>query len=117
MEKCYEKNKFECVVIYGRRSVGKTTLINEFTKNKKIFFTGIETNSQQNLEQFSKSILEMKGISANTVFATWEDALEEIYEMAKTEIIVSVLVPFCSNKFFVNTASSRRNGKYPVDQV
>ena len=79
MEKCYRQDKFECVVIYGRRRVGKTTLINEFVKDKKtIFFTGLDTNSQQNLEQFSKSILEMKGMSANTVFSTWEDALEQI---------------------------------------
>ena len=28
MEKCYRQDKFECVVIYGRRRVGKTTLIN-----------------------------------------------------------------------------------------
>lgn len=102
MEKCYRQDKFECVVIYGRRRVGKTTLINEFVKDKKtIFFTGLDTNSQQNLEQFSKSILEMKGISANTVFSTWEDALEQIYEMAKEERIVLVMdeYPYLANGY------------------
>lgn len=102
MEKRYQQDNFECVVIYGRRRVGKTTLINEFTKNKKtIFFTGLDTNSQQNLEQFSKSILEMKGISANTKFGTWEDAFEEVYETAKKERIVLVMdeYPYLANGY------------------
>lgn len=102
LEKRYKQDEFECVIIYGRRRVGKTTLINEFTKNKKtIFFTGLDTNSSQNLEQFSKSILEIKGISANTVFATWEDAFEEVYHMAKEERIVLVIdeYPYLANGY------------------
>ena len=102
MEKRYKQDNFECVVIYGRRRVGKTTLINEFTKNKKtIFFTGLDTNSSQNLEQFSKSILEIKGVSANTVFATWEDALEEVYKIAEKERIILVMdeYPYLANGY------------------
>ena len=51
LNRLYNSNKFEFAVIYGRRRVGKTALINEFTKDKDtIFFTGVETNQKQNLE-------------------------------------------------------------------
>ena len=59
LNRLYISNKFEFAVIYGRRRVGKTALINEFTKGKpSICFTGVETNEKQNLENFSKCILE-----------------------------------------------------------
>ena len=42
LEKLYASNKFEFAVIYGRRRVGKTALINQFLSNKKaIYFMGV----------------------------------------------------------------------------
>ena len=38
LNKRYQNQQFECIVIYGRRRVGKTALINEFCKDKKQFF-------------------------------------------------------------------------------
>ena len=59
LDRLYESNKFEFAVIYGRRRVGKTALINHFIDNKEaIYFMGVESNEKQNLENFSKSIIE-----------------------------------------------------------
>ena len=45
LNRLYASDKFEFAVIYGRRRVGKTAIINEFTKEKpSICFTGVETN-------------------------------------------------------------------------
>ena len=40
----YDSDKFEFAVIYGRRRVGKTTLIKEFVKDKELVinFAAIE---------------------------------------------------------------------------
>jgi len=70
----YYTNKFQFPVIYGRRRVGKTALINEFIKGKDaIYFTGIETNAKQNLENFSKSIFNYtSGVNVNPVFSSFQ---------------------------------------------
>ena len=49
LNKLYVSGKFEFAVIYGRRRVGKTALINQFLKEKKsIYFMGVESNEKQN---------------------------------------------------------------------
>ena len=58
LNKRYEGDKFECIVIYGRRRVGKTALINEFSKGKPtIFFSALNTTGKENLEALSKAIM------------------------------------------------------------
>lgn len=93
LNKLYASNKFEFAVVYGRRRVGKTTIINEFVKGKSaIFFTGVETNEKQNLENFSKVILEfVTDKPANTSFDSFQTALEFVFELAKEQRIVLVL--------------------------
>ena len=93
LNKLYESDKFEFAGIYGRRRVGKTALINEFIKGKPaICFTGVETNAKQNLENFSKCILEYaSGINANTTFASFQSALEYVFEIATQKRIILVV--------------------------
>ncbi len=89
----YNSDKFEFAVIFGRRRVGKTALINEFTKEKAtIFFTGVETNAKQNLDNFSRCIMEYNtGIAVNTSFLNFQAALEYVFELAKTKRLVLVI--------------------------
>lgn len=89
----YNSNRFEFAVIYGRRRVGKTALINEFTKDKdNIFFTGIETNAKENLDNFSGCIMEYNtGIAADSTFSSFRSALEYVFELAKARRIVLVI--------------------------
>ncbi len=83
-------DKFEFVVIYGRRRVGKTALINQFMGDKKaIYFMGVESNAKQNLEYFSKSIIEYSsGIETETSFLSFQAALEYVFKIAEKERLI-----------------------------
>ena len=90
----YDKGKFEFAVMYGRRRVGKTTLINEFVKDKEvIFYTGIEGNEKENLEGLSKSIYSISQDYADTSssFASFQEALETAFKIAEKRRIVFVI--------------------------
>ena len=93
LNKLYHSSQFEFAVIYGRRRVGKTALISEFIKDKDtIFFTGIETNARQNLDNLSQSIMEYSmGMAVNTFFPNFQTALEYVFELAKTKRIILVI--------------------------
>lgn len=86
----YQSDKFEFVVIYGRRRVGKTALINQFIQDKEaIYYMGVESNSKQNLENFSKNIMEYKiNIQVDTSFLSFQAALEYVFQLAEKERLV-----------------------------
>lgn len=90
LERLYASDKFEFAVIYGRRRVGKTTILNEFVKGKPaICFTGVETNEKQNLENLSKCIFEFTtGIEADTSFSSFQGAIEYVFKLAQQERII-----------------------------
>ena len=51
----YERNGSALVILYGRRRVGKTTLITEFIKDKEaLFFLASEESEVQNRNAFNK---------------------------------------------------------------
>ncbi|MFI3169669.1 MAG: ATP-binding protein [Faecalibacterium sp.] len=93
LNQLYSTNKFQFTVIYGRRRIGKTALISEFTKDKNtIYFTGVETNGKQNLENFSRTVLNFeKGIDVDTIFANFQSALEYVFTLAKKERLILVI--------------------------
>lgn len=89
----YHSGKFEFTVIYGRRRVGKTAIINEFVKDKDvIYFTGVESNAKQNLENFSHSIMNYKSdLPQGSEFLSFQDALEFVFRLAQEQRIILVI--------------------------
>ena len=94
LNKRYKKDDFECIVVYGRRRVGKTALINEFCKSKStVFFSALNASSQENLEALSKAIYEKDHPGAETapVYQSFDAAFAEITRMAEEERLVFVI--------------------------
>lgn len=94
MNKRYKAEKFECIVVYGRRRVGKTAVINEFCKDKKtIYFSALNASAQENLHVLSKEIWNCKNPDSFSApeFRSFEDAFEEVSRMGMEERIVFVI--------------------------
>ena len=94
MNRRYEKGRFECVVIYGRRRVGKTALINEFCKGKPtVYFSALSASSQENLEALSKAVFTYKNpeSTAAPTYRNYDEALDEISAMSNDQRLVFVI--------------------------
>ena len=92
LAKLWHSEKFQNPVIYGRRRVGKTALIREFIKDKEaIFFTGIESSEQQNLENLSRAILATAQQGVTPVFQTFQEAFEYAFRLALEKRLVFVI--------------------------
>ena len=110
MNKRYKADKFECIVVYGRRRVGKTALINEFCKDKKtIYFSALNASAQENLHVLSKEIWNCKNPNSLNApeFRSFEDALEEISHMGAKERVVFVIDEYPYLAKAENSISSR----------
>lgn len=95
LNKRYRKKGLECIVIYGRRRVGKTAIINEFTKDKPtIYFPALNTNARGNLTALSKAIYTFQHPEAENapVYNSFDAAFAEITRIGKaSERVVFVI--------------------------
>ena len=89
LNEMHESGSFEFAVVYGRRRVGKTTLIREFIKDKNsLFFVASESTAADNLLSLSRVIA---GKIAAPVFTDYESALQDIFELGEKERLVFVI--------------------------
>lgn len=93
----YQADQFQCAIIYGRRRIGKTSLINEFVKDKAtIYFTGLEESVTENLARFSDAINNYRDddeLDAPS-FANFEQAFKKLVRIAQREKVVLVIDEF-----------------------
>lgn len=86
LEERYNSGRFEFLPIYGRRRVGKTTLIRQFLKKHEgVFFSARNTTMKSNVDDLASTIFGMK------MSATLEDVLEEVKRRSATNRYILVI--------------------------
>lgn len=98
----HERGGFQMVVVYGRRRVGKTALINEFARGKRaLSFTALEQGDAANLADFSRKIAEFFSLPASMgPFSTWLDAFDYLADQAAREPFVFIFdeLPYAAQR-------------------
>ena len=85
--------RFEFLVMYGRRRVGKTTILQEFAKGQPvIFFPAQEKNDALNLQDFSQSLQEYFADAFLAPFPDWERAFAYFGKQAASRPEKTVLI-------------------------
>lgn len=96
LESSYKTDKFAFFVVYGRRRIGKTTLLHKFIENKKaLYFSAQEANETLNLIKFSQELYQLNNIKASMpAFPSWDSAFSYLSEYVREHKLVLVIDEF-----------------------
>ena len=93
LDKKYRKDGFAMTVLYGRRRVGKTMLINKFMQEhdcRNISFTAVEREESELLSMMTESVLFALApdMAGNISFNSFENLFDYIGKQAEKERII-----------------------------
>ena len=96
LKRLYDTGVFQFPVVYGRRRVGKTTLINEFVGRKPaIYFTAVENDRQVNLRNLSRAVALYEHPDRDPAlappFVDFQQAFEAVFDLARAKRLIFVI--------------------------
>ena len=98
LDELYSQPGFGMTVIYGRRRIGKSTLINEFIKDKKaVFYTATKVGRERNLELLSQQVIStLEPSLVGVTFPSLEAVFDFISNRLSDEKLILVIdeLPF-----------------------
>ena len=86
LDEKHESNKTELIIIYGRRRVGKTRLLQEFVKNKEHIYL-VSDMSENILDTFARVISKQYKFVR---FDNWDDFFEFLYSISDSRIVIVI---------------------------
>ena len=93
LDQWYAGDEFEFVAMYGRRRVGKTAIIKQFTENKRtIFFTAMRAKGDLNMRLFNEKI--RGSVSEDDKLLYFDKLFRIVADQAADERLVLVIDEF-----------------------
>ena len=93
----WNQNSLGCALLYGKKYVGKTSLISEFVKGKRtVFFSALPSTGRSNLNSFSKALFSCISPAMHEIplLQDWDALFEEMNTYVHKERIVLVIDDF-----------------------
>ena len=95
MNRLFYTETFQLFVLYGRRRVGKTTLLMEFCKDKpSIFFSAENSTNSMNLRKFSQQVFAYFNEAVLEPFSSWENAFLYIENRSRDNSLAVIIDEF-----------------------
>ncbi len=95
IEKLNASGHFEFLIMYGRRRVGKTTILQEFSRRHEvIFYSAQEKNDALNLRDFSRVVQLYYSKQYIAPFPSWSEALSYITSRAAEQKTILIIDEF-----------------------
>lgn len=92
LEEFYNRKGIGLTVIYGRRRIGKSTLIAQFVKGKRtIFYTATKVGKDRNLALFASQVASFFMPGVDITFTTTESVFDFLAKNIKDEKLVLVI--------------------------
>lgn len=101
LSKLYEKSGFQMAVIYGRRRIGKSTLLTEFIKDKKaVYYVATKVGTERNLELLAQEVVRILAPTLRDVsFKKLEHLLSFIGENTQERLVFIIdEIPYWAEK-------------------
>jgi hypothetical protein len=104
LEKKYNSEKAELIIIYGRRRIGKTEILRKFLENKDgIYFLGRLEAPRESIRRFNITLLEFFKDTrlAKNMLRSWDEILDYIAQKSEKRRLVVIFdeFPFLIEKF------------------
>ena len=97
LEELADSGKPELYVLYGRRRVGKTELLQQFCRGRRaVYFLAAQVREKDSLRSFRDALVECLDdpVAGSVEFPDWSAALQFVAERARSERLVVVLDEF-----------------------
>ena len=107
LQRVMESDRSEFVIVYGRRRVGKTFLVDQYFQGKFdfAFVGGHNLSRQRQLANFSKAMKKHSGVKPEA-FADWFDAFDALENFLESQDVDRKKVVFIDEMPWIDTQKS-----------